>query len=235
MKRNGYRPSHRNRWLLIETGLLTLQEFCLWELYLDSMDFDKNHDSFSCIEVDHEQTATILGYSSVNSVRETKHKKLLDIGLIVETNQPNIFRVPNPERHIPPSKYPNLNGKAHEFTKQEMDQSIEFILQNFGVKAQYIEKLAQKIDVKSSNNFEYTVLKALGSSKVESNVAAPQRERSALVLEEENEQEFVYTKERWEKHRLEDPGLPSYENRRLIDEAIGESTPINDDYKYNQI
>ena len=44
MNFNAYRPSHRNRFLLIEKGVLTKEEFLVFELCIDQMGFDPRNE-----------------------------------------------------------------------------------------------------------------------------------------------------------------------------------------------
>ncbi len=41
-----------------------------------------------------------------------------------------------------------------------------------------------------------------------------------------NKDSYQYTQSEWTKIRLEDPGLPSWEDKLLIDESVSEATPI---------
>lgn len=75
-KLNGYRPTLRNRWLLVENGALSIQEFVLLEYYADIMDFDHNHPHYGCFQFNPKETAKILNRTSENTIRQW-HNSLL--------------------------------------------------------------------------------------------------------------------------------------------------------------
>jgi len=127
MKINGYRPSHRNRFLLVKNNVLTKEEFVVFEYLLDQMGFDRRNDKFGKVEINYADIATVLQYSTklpYNSVR-TKIKKLVNVGILVP-HKKHIFTVFNAERYVATSK--KWGGKASEFREAEHNQHFEQII-----------------------------------------------------------------------------------------------------------
>src|SRR3990167_11412807 len=141
-KLNGYRPTHRNKWVLIREKILTLQELALWEFYADIVDFDKKHEKFGLFEVDFVDIASLFNCSS-NTIRNW-HNKLVLLQLIKRARK-GFYELVSVERFINPSKW---NGKAHEFTEKEKDQPIEIILQSFGLDFQTVKEKIQSSEKK---------------------------------------------------------------------------------------
>jgi hypothetical protein len=162
-KLNGYRPSHKNKWRLIEGGILSVQELALLEYYADIFDFDKKHEKYGLFEEDFTQTPIIFDCSS-GTIRNW-HKKLLSLGFIHETSKKHIYLLACPDRYINPGIW---GGKASNYQKVEKDQNIEIILQSFEIDFQSIkEKLQQnkKSSTDKSDSKTKTDSIAIGSSK----------------------------------------------------------------------
>lgn len=125
MKLNGYRASHRNRWLLIKSKVLTPQEFLLFEYYLDSMDFDSRHSNFGLFEAFLNEIA--LDFDKKEDTIQDWHNSLLEKGFIqLVDKKRKLFKVKTPER------YGTVLGcNAKEFAKNEKNTpTLDFILQN---------------------------------------------------------------------------------------------------------
>jgi len=131
-KLNGYRLTHRNKWRLIENKILILQELALLEYYADIFDFDKNHSNFGLFMVNFGNFSEIFNTSSDNTIRNW-HNRLLELGFIKPTGNKNVYRLTIHDRYLTPGKW---EGKASDYARQEKDQSIEVILQNFGINPQ---------------------------------------------------------------------------------------------------
>jgi hypothetical protein len=177
MKFNGYRASHRNRWLLIIKNILTTQEFLLFEYYLDLMDFDRNHGiAFSTFEAYLDDVADVFGKSE-DAVR-IWHNGLLDKGFIkISDKKRHIYAISNPSRYIA-TKW---GGGASKYVKEETNQKIEFILKNIVFFQEKEEKIqpenAKKVDITANN-----IKNSLGSSKGKSNVIPPVNNRKIVVI-----------------------------------------------------
>jgi len=165
-KLNGYRPTHRNKWVFIKYGLLAVQEVALLEFYADIFDFDNRHANYGLLEVEFEDIASVFNCSP--STIRTWHNKLLDLGFISKTRKKHIFKLTCHERYVTPGYW---GGKAVEYEKLEKDQSVEIILQSFEMdfqllkgKLQHTEKSIKAWAVAKA----HTDSIAIGSSKVES-------------------------------------------------------------------
>lgn len=168
---NGYRPSHRNRWVLINSGILKPQEFLLFEYYLDIMDFDPSHtNTYGTFTYCPKEISLIFGRKkpAINSW----HRTLLQSDLICSTSTKNIYEIPNANRYITPGKW---QGQAGEYARQEKHMSHQEIIDSL--------KRNTNIDYKNTKNNRKIVnphqiktdasescpSKALVSSKDESN------------------------------------------------------------------
>lgn len=162
-KLNGYRSSHRNRWLFLKHGILSLQELSLLDFYADILDFDRNKQSFGLFEVQFEELAKVFNCKSDSTVRNW-HVKLLDLGFIIPTNKPRVFKLACFERYITPGFW---GGKSAEYAKLEKDQPIGIILQSFGIDLQNTGKKIQESGILGADLATKDGSIALGSSKDE--------------------------------------------------------------------
>lgn len=136
-KLNGYRASHRNKWLLIKHKILTLQELSLLEFYVDIMDFDCRHEKFSEFEVDFKEIKEIFNCKSPTTIRNW-HSKLLLLGFISKTEKRGFYKISCPKRYISPGKW---QGEASFYSRAEKGLAIENILSNFGINLQPNEEI----------------------------------------------------------------------------------------------
>lgn len=166
-KLNGYRPSHRNRWLLIKENVLTLQQLTLFEYYIDIMDFDNRHSGYGTFEVDFILLTEIFNNRSANTARNW-HSVLLKKGFIKKAGKANIFTITNPERYIQSGMW---QGKPEQYVKQEKDQPIEVILRSIGVNLQKNEVHLQNVVKNNSDIDSENISRTLVSSKDNSNVS----------------------------------------------------------------
>lgn len=174
MKRNGYRPSHRNRFLLLE--IISLQAFILLEYYLDQMDFDPRHQAYGTFEVNFSELKSFFHCKSETTIRSW-HKKLIEHGFIIKSEKKGYYVVPKPERYICATRLGS--GKADQYAEQEKDQSIGIILQSIGQALQYTGHSNQSIGENYSISQINTHSKALSSFKVDSNVRQSPRSHSS--------------------------------------------------------
>jgi hypothetical protein len=163
MKLNGYRPSHRNKWMFLREGVLTIQEFLLYEYILDQFDFDTSHEKFGTFELYLDDVAPVFD-KQPGSVRSWLNG-LLAKGFVEKTNRKYLFRLVCPLKHIGPG---SKGGQAAQFAKFEKDQSVEQIFQNMGIKFQPIEKKVQRIEQNEGSYLKEDAPRALGSFKVDS-------------------------------------------------------------------
>lgn len=213
-KLNGYRPSHRNRWMFIEQGILSSQELCYLEYCVDIMDFDPDHDSYGKFKIDFENSIKTFRKSE-NSVRNW-HNKLLRIGLIRKTDKKGEYQPACFTRYISPG--PRWKGDAMIYAKQEMNQTFEAILQNIGIKLQNIGEKAQPVGEVNDDFASKSDVKALSSSKVESNVIPIKK----VVIKQE-----VRSEEEYQKMYQNDPDGLTPDDMRWVDENVKEVLEIS--------
>jgi len=133
-KLNGFRTTHRNIWFLLENRVLKPEQLITYEFFVDISGFDFNKEDYGQFEINYEEVAKILGYKSDTSIRNiTKH--LLDLGLIKKSPTKNNFEIFNISRFLIGK---DTNGKAIEFAKNERNESIETIFQNYGINSTLI-------------------------------------------------------------------------------------------------
>ena len=152
-KLNGYRLSHRNKWLFIKHELLSIQELSLLEFYADIVDFDFRHEEkYGLFEVDFIEISSYFGRKQ--GIIRQWHNKLLTIGLVNKTNKRHIFRLTCHQRYFLAGKW---KGKANHYQEIEKNQPIEIILQSFDInfqtakeKIQFIENRNKKKVVRSN-------------------------------------------------------------------------------------
>jgi len=154
---NGYRPSHRNKWRLVQYGILNIQELALLEFYADIVVFDKKKPNYGSFKTDFGAFAKVFNCKSENTVRNW-HSKLLELGFIKRTTDRNIYHLLNHERYISPGW---SGGKAAYYVGLEKNQPIGVILQNLGVSPQ---SAAESTDEEAWSEGKITT-KALGSYK----------------------------------------------------------------------
>lgn len=130
MKLTGFRASHRNRWQLVQSKILSLQEYLLLEYYLDIMDFDGNHEKFGTFEVFYDEIGEIFN-RSVDSIRDW-HKGLVEKGFVkVADEKRHLFLIPTPRRYVVSGKkkgmayfYAQIEKTVH--TNETLQATINF-------------------------------------------------------------------------------------------------------------
>lgn len=179
-KLTGYRSSHRNRWLFLKNRLLSLQEFLLFEFYLDQMDFDANHDKFGCFEFYVDEIAQFIPRKE--DCITSWHKSLIKKGFItLHDKRRSLYKIKNPERY-----FTNFKGKAAKFCKEEKScPSLEFFLQNVCF---FPEKL-EEIQKNKTIQLKKKPSKALSSSKVEFRVNSIGKKKVVIIRQEPRSQE----------------------------------------------
>ena len=121
MKLKGYRVSHRNKWLVLQEGILTLQELMLLEFFVDLSDFDSRHAKFGIFEVFLDEISEVFGKSQ-DSIR-IWHKGLLSKKFIAPYDiKRKLYQLKNPQRYS--------TKEADQFHKYEnLDNPIQTILE----------------------------------------------------------------------------------------------------------
>lgn len=213
MKLNGYRPTHRNKWLFLKHEILNVQELAFLEFCADFVDFDKNHEDYGLFEIDFVDVSKIFCCSK-NTVRNWL-KKLLDIGFIKKSEKRSHFRMSCHERYINPGHW---GGRASEYAKKEKDQPVGIILQNFDIDSQTIEQKTQSVEenpVKSASEQE---ARTLNSSKDDSMV----NQRKIVVIKQpprtDDEYERIHAKKNFRDFPIKD--------MRWIDENVTEEIDV---------
>jgi len=179
----GYRPSHRNKWLLVASNLLTFQELAIFDFLIDQLDFDKRHIKYGTFELDIDEVAKFFNVSS-NTIR-MKINKLLGLGLLrIVNKKKHIYSIANFNKFIDSSK--RWGGDAIKFAKAEVTLDAEVIIQSYGidisknevnvlktkVKIQEFIKNFQKFEQNSGKDILNEPSRDLGSSKDESKLDA---------------------------------------------------------------
>lgn len=166
MKLNGFRPTHRNKWLFLKEDKISSQALLLLEFYADMMDFDHRHEQYGTLYVDLKEIGGIFR-KSPGAVR-VWHNELVEKGFIKKTDKKGIYLVSCHERYVNDGFW---KGKAAQYAKEESKQTVEKILQNFGIGFQNSEQNSRFFEQKTVPKIMPPRSKALGSSKVQSIVS----------------------------------------------------------------
>lgn len=221
MKLSGYRASHRNRWLLLKNGVLTPQEFLLFEFYLDSMDFDLKHENFGLFIAFTEETTQY--FNKEEETIKDWHNGLLNKGFIELVNKKRgQFRIKSPKKYVTA-----FGGKAKEFATEEKNTpTLDFILQNicfFPEKAEINPQNHSVLALKDTS-------KALGSSKGEYKVPF-NGSKKVVVISQKVRSEADYLKIRQESNFE----TLSTEAMKWIDENVREKIEIENDQQEKEV
>lgn len=226
MKLNGARASHRNRWQLIQNGFLTIQEFSLFEYYIDMTDFDFRHTKFGLFEYLPEQIAEIFD-KEVNTIMSW-HRQLIKKKLIYQIDRRrSLFGITNPER------YNIARNTALEHARQEKGISFQELCE---IICQLNQKINQNIE---KNKFLQPELgiesapKAIGiplRKESRSNVYPFSKGNNELVrkkvlLRQESRSDFEYK-------QIQSDGDYKYltvEDMKWIDENVTETIEVKTD------
>jgi hypothetical protein len=219
MKLNGYRASHRNRWLLVTQRILSPQEFLLFEYYLDLMDFDKSHgEAFSTFEAFLDDVLRV--FNKHEDTIRIWHNGLLTKGFIkIFDEKRHTYTVESPLRYV--SGLAQWSGEASKYAKEEKDQTHEFILRNIRFFRPEREKIRleseEKVDISADR-----VKNSLSSSKGESIVTSPSGSRKIVVIKQEVRSDAEYRK------MYEDDGCLgiSPDDMKLADQILAETIEI---------
>ncbi|OGM59100.1 hypothetical protein A3A75_05580 [Candidatus Woesebacteria bacterium RIFCSPLOWO2_01_FULL_39_10] len=137
MSINGYRVSHRNRWLLLKNKILTIHEFLLLEYYIDVSDWDDRHKKYGVFEAYLEEISEEFGRKK-DAVRKW-HNGLYSKKFIVAYDlKRKLFQLKSPQRY---------NTKNAEVFHKEEDneKALETLLLNITFSTEEIEKTQQEV------------------------------------------------------------------------------------------
>ncbi|MFH1792732.1 MAG: hypothetical protein ABH819_03815 [Patescibacteria group bacterium] len=194
MKLNGYRASHRNKWFLITTGVLTPQEFLLFEYYLDLMAFDKNKgNKFAVFEVFPNEVAQV--FDKHEDTVENWHNGLLSKGFIqlVDKNR-KLYTVKTPLRYI--IGLAQWGGEASRYAKEEKDQAQEIILENIRFshpKSEHVLQDSNETALKPVNTTENSLSSSKGNSIVSSSIGSNKVVLIKQKVRSDEEYQKIYT------------------------------------------
>lgn len=208
-KLNGYRPSHKNRWQFIEHGILSLQELSYLDYCADTMDFDPDHESHGRFRTDFDTAKIIFRCKSETTVRNW-HNRLLDVGFIRKTTVRGEYELACFKRYIASGKW---GGQPGKYAELEKNQPIAIILQNFGIETQRIAEKLQPVGEIISDSASNNDVKALGSSKDDSNV---NEVRKVLIRQD------VRTDEEYQQMYQNNPEGLAPDDMRWVDENVKE-------------
>lgn len=171
---NGFRASHRNRWYLVRDHFLTLQQFTLFEFYIDQADYDGHHKKFGAFEVYFDDIATIFG-KSVDTIRSW-HNQLVEKRLIREFDKKRKYCcICRPQRYgIDKSK----KGDAYFQAEIEKVVSTTEMLLPF---IQFSPLTDENTPENIPNLLKDSSPKALVSSKEESRFSPPITEDRTII------------------------------------------------------
>ncbi len=226
MKLNGYRATHKNKWLFIKNKVLSLQEVAYLEFCADIMCFDWEKQEYGTFKTNFKEIATLFDCKSETTIRNW-HAKLLKKGFIQSLNQRNVFRLTCHTRYITPGFW---KGEASRYAESEKDQSIEYILQNFGLNLQNIGKTDQLIEKNNQNLASNTTPRAIGSSKDYSLVPSSISSKKVVVIKQEVRSDAEYQK----MYEASDLSL-SVDDMKWIDQNITEKIEIGSDEQEKEI
>lgn len=133
---NGFRASHRNRWLMVKEGVLTVPEMVLLDFYIDKMNFSSTSEDVGTFDLDFVELEIYLDRKE-KTIRAL-NKNLLEKGFIKWIN-PNKYAVTHWERYILDKK-DKTGGQAFKFQQQEYNLPIESLIQNLGINFQIVGK-----------------------------------------------------------------------------------------------
>lgn len=218
-KLNGYRASHKNKWLFIKHGILSIQELALLEFYADIFDFDPGHETVGLFPVNFEEIAEIFSCSP-NTVRNW-HGKLLHSGFIKSTAKKSIYRLACHARYTTPSV--KFQGKAAVYAEQETNQSIEIILQNFEIDSQLVGEKVQIVGEKDEKLGSESSSIAISSFKVESSNKDSLRIIKKVIIKQD-----LRSEEEYQKMYKDNPEGLEPEDMKWIDENIKEEIEVTE-------
>lgn len=228
MKLNGYRASHRNKWFLITKGVLNLQEFLLFEYYLDLMAFDQSHgDKFAVFEVFFDEIGHVFNKHD-DSVKKW-HKGLISKGFIkVVDEKRKLFTVKSPLRYV--VGLAQWGGEAGRFAKEEKNQSQEFILENIRFFHPESEKILPNSDNSALNPLNLNE-NSLSSSKVCSKVNSSIGSKKVVVIKQavRSDEEYQNIYSRGDYLSL------TPDDMKWIDQNIQEKIEIESDEQEKEI
>lgn len=231
MKLNGYRASHRNRWLLLKHNVIDEKAFLLFEYYLDSMDWDPTHEKHGTFEVYLEDIAPFFN-KKVDTVRAW-HNGLLEKGFIqLVDKRRNIYRIKSPERYAIDGRN---GGKASKYGKDEKSNpTLDFFLQNVCFSPEKV-----KINPPKQQSVISNEEKALVSSKSEFEVISnnqsmdisPNSPKKIVVIRQkvrsEEEYQKIYAEGNFQNLTPED--------MKWVDENVSEKIVIENDEQEKDI
>lgn len=228
MKLNGYRASHRNKWFLITKKILTLQEFLLFEFYLDQMNFDKdNKDKFASFEVYLEEIAPIFN-KSIDTIRLWHNGLLYKNFIKIVDPLRQLFTVKSPLRYV--IGLTQWGGESSRYATEEKDQTQEFILKNIRFFPSTNEKV-QPESVKKTDISTIITENSLSSSKCESIDISSIGSKKIVVISQKLRSEEEY------QRIYQDGDFQNLtpDDMKWIDQNVKEQIPIESDKQEKEI
>ncbi len=165
---NGVRFSHRNRWLLLNNGILDRCTFMILEFCIDMAVWNKPDELFGVAQVTHEEIAHYLGYKDASSMSKPI-RRLFMLGLLKQKKK-NQVQVMNIRRYLQKSI---SGGVAIEKAKSEKNLPLRQLLDSMQIEVgnNQEEHFPGKEDVDSNQeNFKALATKSLGQASDSFNV-----------------------------------------------------------------
>jgi len=137
---NGFRASHRNRWLFVKEGVLTIDEMVLLDFYIDKMNYSVKSEDAGTFDLDYEELKLFLhrGKSTISALNSS----LMEKGFLKKIN-PNKFAITCWKRYI--LETAKGGGQAFHYEVEETNKSVERILQNLGINFQITGKIVNDL------------------------------------------------------------------------------------------
>ena len=165
-KFNGYRASHRNRWLLKNHLELTDGEFILYELLIDISHFDhpekKVFGTFNFFPDELEPLLRVKSRTIKDRFSSLMEKNLVHL---VDKNR-SLYRISTYSRF---SCDKLRGGKASEFVTQEKDLPVSKIAKNIQANVNYLQEFADE-ELTNADKSSILESRALNLSKYSSKV-----------------------------------------------------------------
>lgn len=126
---NGVRFCHRNRWLLLANGFLTIPEFTLLEFCIDMAFWNNPKEFLGIVEATQEEMANYLGYKNASSVSRPL-QSLCKLGFLKQEGKSRL-RVVDIKRYL---TQVISGGVAVKTAKIEKDITLKDLLDSMHIK-----------------------------------------------------------------------------------------------------
>jgi len=183
---NGYRATHRNKWRFIQHGILSSQELMFLDFCSDIMSFGKDNPTRGSFRVNFDEIKKILRCKSENTIRNWL-QKLLSIGFVQKTEKRLVFKLSCYERYLVSGSW---HGESAKYASLEKNQSIDVILQNFGIDFQRVGEKFQPVGKKGLKLATNISSRIISSSNVDPSVVSGSSKKILVRQTPRTEKEY---------------------------------------------